>query len=102
MNAAPAFAETADPLDVDFRGASLCGSGERYGDAVVGSAVLGEDRVRVGGGPVEPQAGAGPDGLARPFRAAVRDRTAGERLDPAGGLAVLEHSRGRGHVHALP
>ena len=33
---------------------------------MVGLAVLGQDRVRVGGGPVEPQAGTRPDILARP------------------------------------
>ena len=37
------------------------------------------------------------------FMAAVGDRTAGERLDPAGDLGVaLDQGRDRGHVRALP
>ena len=69
---------------------------------MVEPAVLGEDPLRVGGGPVEPQAGAGPDILGRPFPGAVGHRTAGERLDSPGGLAALDQFRGGGHVHALP
>src|SRR6266567_4317830 len=77
-------------------------SGERHGNAVVGPAVLGEDPVRFGDGAVEPQAGAGPDVLARPFPAAVGYRPAGECLDPAVGLTVLEQLRDGRKVHTLP
>src|SRR5437764_15487685 len=69
------------------------GSGELHGNAVVGSAVLGEDPVGVGDGAVEPDAGASPDVLAGPFQAAVGHRPAGEPLDPPGGLAILEQLR---------
>src|SRR4029077_6285926 len=68
---------------------------------MVGLAVLGQDRVRVSGGPVEPQPGSGPDILARPGPGAVGHRTGGERLDPPGGLVAFEQGRGGGHVHAL-
>ncbi len=73
-----------------------------HGNAMVGSAVLGEDRVRVGSGPVKPRAGARPEVVVRPLPGAVGHRTGGERLDPPGGLAAIEQGRGGGHIHALP
>jgi len=69
---------------------------------MVGSAVLGEDRVRVGGGPVKPRAGVRPEVVVRPLPGAVGHRTGGERLDPPGGLAAIEQGRSGGHIRALP